>query len=183
MFQILNQRTQKKKNQKQVVVVVVVVAIEVEKKIEYVLKKLRIDVDFELTSDELIYNINTNVRRLCIFVVVKQKIYNLIHDDVVHADIHRCYNRITNILYISRLIKKIRNYVKHCFNCQFNQIKRHRFYDEFMFITLSSQSFHIIIIDFILKLFEKMNVIFIVIDKFSRQIMLIFDKFIYDVNE
>ena len=165
------------------ILTVAVIVIEIEKKIEYVFKKLWIDVDFELTFDELIYNINTNVRRLCIFVVVKQKIYNLIHDNVVYVDIHRCYNRITNILYISRLIKKIRNYVKHCFNCQFNQIKRHRFYNEFMFITSSSQFFHIIIIDFILKLFEKMNVIFIVIDKFSRRIMFIFDKFIYDVSE
>ena len=183
MLQVLSQRIEKKKSQKQVVVAVVVVVIEIEKKAEYVFKKLRIDVDFELAFDELIYNINTNVRRLCIFVVVKQEIYNLIYDDVVHADIHRCYNRITNILYISRLTKKIRSYVKHCFNCQFNQIKRHRFYDELMFITSSSQFFHIIIIDFILKLFEKMNVIFIVIDKFFRRVMFILDKFIYDVSE
>ena len=147
-----------------------------------IFKQLRIGVDFELNLNDFIYNINIEIKRLCIFVVVKSKMYRLIHDNAVHVDIHRCYNRLTNIFYISRLFRKLKRYIKHCFNCQLNQIKRHRSYDELIFIKFSSYSFYIIVINLIFDLSNNLNVILIVIDKFSRRIFTISDKFIYDVN-
>ena len=132
-----------------------------------IFKKLRIEIDFELNSNDFIYNISTEMRRLCIPLTVKPEIYRLIHNDATHADIHRCYNRLIEILYISRLSRKLKRYIEHCSSCQLNQTKRHKSYNELVFIKFSSHSFHIIVINFILDLSKKMNVIFIVIDKFS----------------
>ena len=84
---------------------------------EFISKKFRIDVDFELSFDDLIYYIENDIRRLCIFNSIKIKIFRLIHDVNAYADVHRSFNKILNTLYIFRLFKKIRRYVKHCFNC------------------------------------------------------------------
>ena len=150
---------------------------------ESVSKKFRIDVDFELSFDDLIYYIENDIRRLCIFNSIEIKIFRLIHDVNAYADVHRSFNKITNTLYIFRLFKKIRRYVKHCFSCQMTQTKRHRFYDELMLITSSSYSFHIITINFIFVLFDELNALFTVIDKYSRKIVFIIDKFTYNVNQ
>lgn len=149
---------------------------------ERISKKFRIEIDFEL-FEKLIYYTENEIRRLCLFINVEEKIFRLTHDENMHVDIHRYFNRIANIFYISRLSKKIRRYIEHCFNCQFTQTKRHRSYEKLMLITSSSQLFHTIIIDFILTLFDELNVIFIVTNKFSRRVTLIFDKFIYNVNQ
>ena len=150
---------------------------------ELVSKKFRIDINFELSSDDLIYYVEDNIRRLCIFNSVKMKIFRLIHDVNAHVDVHRFFNKISNTLYISRLFKKIRRYVKHCSNCQMTQTKRHRLYDELMLITSSSYSFHIIAINFVLVLFDELNALFTIIDKYSRKIVLIIDKFTYSANQ
>ena len=47
----------------------------------------------------------------------------------------------------------------------------------------SSYSFHIIVMNFMLILFDNLNIVLIVIDKFSRRIIFIIDKFIYNVNQ
>ena len=52
-----------------------------------------------------------------------------------------------------------------------------------MFITFVSRSFHIIVIDFILIMFDKMNIIMFVTCKYSRRISLIFDKNIYETKK
>ena len=150
---------------------------------ESISKKFRIEIDFELSSNDLIYYTKNDIRRLCIFNFVKIKIFRLIHDVNAHVDVHRNFNKITNTFYISRLFKKFRRYVKHCFNCQITQIKRHRFYDELMFITSFFYSFHIIIINFILILFDELNAMFIDTNKYFRRFVFIVDKFIYNVNQ
>ena len=62
---------------------------------------------------------------------------------------------VANSLYIFRLFKKIKKYIEHCFIDQLTQTKRHKLYEKLMFITFASCSFHIIIIDFILIMFDK----------------------------
>ena len=47
---------------------------------EFVSKKFRIDVNFELLSNDLIYYVEDNIHRLCIFNSIKIKIYHLIYD-------------------------------------------------------------------------------------------------------
>ena len=73
--------------------------------------------------------------------------------------------------------------MKHCSCCQMTQIRRHRFYDELMFITSLSYSFHIITINFIFVLFDDLNNIFTIIDKYSKRFIFIVDKFTYNVNQ
>ena len=64
-----------------------------------------------------------------------------------------------------------------------NQIKRHAFYDELIFIKIISIFFHTLIFDFILVLFEyqKYNCMLIMICKFIKNVDLLFDKTIYGV--
>ena len=147
-----------------------------------VFKKFRIDVDFELNND-FIYYVDEEIRRLYLFIAIKEEVFRLIHDENVHADIHRCFNRIVDILYISKLNNKIRRYIEHCFDCQLTQIKRHRSYDELMLITSSSHSFHIIAMNFIVTLSNELNSVLTVTCKFFKKITLIIDKIIYSANQ
>ena len=146
-------------------------------------KKIYIDVVFEL-NDELLYHIiDDNHRRFCISTTCETNIFRITHDENQHVDRHRCYQNITNIMYVSRLFKKFRFYLKHCFNCQLNQIKRHKFYEKLIFIFNSSKSFHIIIMNFVINLFDEFDVLFTMTNKFSRRCLLIVDKFIYNIEE
>ena len=159
MLKQLIQRTKQKQKQN-ISVAIVDQSITIEKSVidekskKRIFKKFRIDVNFELNND-LIYYIDEEIHRLCLFTTIKEEIFRLIHDENVHADIHRCFDRITDIFYIFKLIKKIRRYIEHCFNYQLTQIKRHRSCDEFMSIISSSQSFHTIIKNFIVILFDE----------------------------
>ena len=78
-------------------------------------KKFRIEIDFKLL-DELIYYIDENDDRtkLCILRTLKEKMFRLAHDESHPVETNRCFHKISNIVYISRLFKKIRTYVKHC---------------------------------------------------------------------
>ena len=51
-----------------------------------------------------------------------------------------------------------------------------------MFIISLLYLFHIIIMNFILTLFKNLNIVLTIIKKFSRRIILIIDKFIYNIN-
>ena len=137
-------------------------------------KKFRIEIDFKLL-DELIYYIDENDdrTRLCILKILKKEMFRLAHDESHHVEANRYFHRISNTLYISRLSKKIRTYVKHCSTCQVNQIKRHISYEELMSISTTSHSFHTIAMNFIVRLLEKYDCLLIVTDKFSRRLMLI----------
>ena len=157
-----------------------------ETKFEMLFKKLRkfqTSIDFELVSNNLIYYIDIEYRRLCISKIMKKKVFKLIHDDNIYTNIYKYYNQLIKTLFISRLSRKIRRYIKHYFNYQLTQIKRHRLYDKLMFIVSSSYFFHIIIMNFVLTLSNNLNVVLIVIDKFFRRIIFIIDKFIYNVNQ
>ena len=79
-------------------------------------RKFRIDIDFEI-RDDLIYYIDSDTLRLCISRSQEEKIFRLAHDENQHAEIYRCFHRISKTLFISRLFKKIRIYVKHCSAC------------------------------------------------------------------
>ena len=134
---------------------------------ETIFKKFRIKVNFEL-RDELIYYIDEKYLRLCIFKSLKKKIFHMIHDDNHHFNTHRCFTKISKTMFIPQLLKKIYTYIKHCSACQMNQTKRHKSYDELMSVFIESQSFHTIIMNFIVDFFDKYNCLLIIIDKFSR---------------
>ena len=143
-----------------------------------IFKKFCIEINFEL-RDELIYYINKKRLRLCIFKSVKKEIFHMIHDDNHRFNIHQCFTKISKTMFISRLLKKICIYIKHCSACQMNQTKRHKSYNKLMSIFTEFQSFHTIIMNFIVDFFDKYNCLFIIIDKFNRFIQLII-KYIID---
>ena len=146
------------------------------------LRKFRIDIDFELTSNDLIYYIDFENRRLCISNFMKKKVFNLIYDDNTYANIYKCYNQLAKTLFISRLSRKIRRYIKYCSNCQLTQIKQYRLYEKLMFIVSLLYFFHIIIMNFILTLFKNLNIVLTIIDNFFRRIIIIINIFIYNIN-
>ena len=83
---------------------------------------------------------------------------------------------------MSRFFKKFRRYLKHCFQCQFNQIKKHRFYEKLILIINSFMSFHIIAINFIIALSNAYDALLIVTNKFFRRIFFMIDHIIYETK-
>ena len=73
--------------------------------------------------------------------------------------------------------------MKHCFNCQFIQTKKHKPYNELMFIISPFQFFHTIINYFVFVLFSELNELFNVIDKFTKRITFIPKKSIYNASQ
>lgn len=124
------------------------------------------EIDFELHRD-LIYH--KKCRRLCISSNLEKEIFELAHDKNYHFDAHRCFQRINNTLFIFELPKKIRIYIDHCFNCQLNQTKRHKSYEELMSISSSAISFHTIVMNFVLTIFENLDTLLTITCKFSKR--------------
>ena len=58
------------------------------------------DIKFKLRDDLIYYTFDENKKRLCIFAIIKQKIFRLIHDFNNHDDFYRTYDRIVNSIYI-----------------------------------------------------------------------------------
>ena len=143
----------------------------------------RTSLNFELIDDELVYHVDESRRRLNISAAIEQEMFRIIYDEIYYADIHRCYARIVDILYVSRLFRKLRKYIEYYSLCQITQIKRYRSYDEFISINSLFKFFYTLVINFIAVLFNELDMILSVICKFSRRITLISDKSIYSVSQ
>ena len=98
-----------------------------------------INVDVELKKD-LIYYIKKD-NRLCILFSCEKNILKEIHDRNMHAKHQKTYKKLIKTIFMLKMFKKVKQYVKHCFLCQLNQIKGHVFYEELMFISTSILSF------------------------------------------
>lgn len=102
------------------------------------------------------------------------QVYNDDHDEFA-----KCFDRIFVSYYIRELSKYLREYLRHCSQCQIYQIKRHKFYESLQSIFTSFVSFHTLIIDFILTLLKSMKryKIFMSIScKFIKRITLLLEK-------
>lgn len=134
--------------------------------------------------DNLIYyldkKLDDNREHLCIFRKLVDDIFALIYDRLNYDDFHKIYNRIIASFYIRKLIRLFQIYITHYSQYQLNQTIRYLFYEILRFIQLSTILFYIIAINFILTLFitieNNFNTILIMICKFSKQVILIFDK-------
>ena len=86
------------------------------------------------------------------------------------------------VYYVRDLIVNFKIYLKHCFDCQTNQIRKHKFHEFFQSIQSSSVSFHIIVMNFILTFFstkKKLNCVMSVTCKFFKRIILISKNMIW----
>ncbi len=134
------------------------------------------EIDFSL-EDDLIYHVKDK-RRLCISFNCETEIFQLVHDQNNHFDHHRAYSKLIDQVYILKLSRKIRQYIKHCLACELNQTKRHSIYEELISIIVEQISFQIIVMNFILAFSKDMNTALIVICKVSKRITIISEKFI-----
>ena len=137
-------------------------------------KSSNIDIDFTLKND-LIYHVKDN-KRLCILASCEKAVFELTHNENNYAEYHWTYQQLIITIFMFKLSKKIRQYVKYCSSCQLNQTKRHAIYDELISIATSSIFFRIIIMNFIINLSKNFDSVLIIICKTSKQINLIFEK-------
>jgi hypothetical protein len=143
------------------------------------------ELEFERRND-LVYHLNRFISRtrLCISKSLIKKIFRMTHDDLMHVDFHRVCAAIFETLYIRRLAHHLRQYIAYCSECLLNQTKRHKSYESLYSITTSKISFHTITMNFVLALSEfekteKFDTLLIVIDKFSKDKLLILERNIW----
>ena len=138
--------------------------------------------DLIFRSDQNIKSHDYQSRRLCISHSIIKNILNIAHNEDIHSEYARCYKTVSFNYYIRDLTKYLKNYLKHCSKCQVFQTKRHKSYDSLQPILISSISFYIIIIDFVLTLSlttKNWNCLMSIICKFIKRILLILNKTIW----
>jgi hypothetical protein len=163
------------------------------KKIQKTLKTNNSSLSFELNNN-LIYRTNHialkhayESRRLCISINTISNILKLAHSDTHHSEFAKCFDIIFFSWYIHELIKHLRQYLRHCSQCQIFQTRRHKSYDSLQSILISKVLFHILTMNFILILlvFDSNNFdsIMFVICKFFKRITLISNKIIWKFKD
>lgn len=138
---------------------------------------------YKLINELFYFDDNEKKFRLCIFIVMKIKIFKLTHDEMKYFDYTRTHEKLIQNLYIYSITNKLYEFIRYCFHCQFNQTFRYKFYDSLQPIFFSTRSFHILIINFILvlpKSFDNENCVMGIINKFFKIIIFIFNKIIFD---
>ena len=138
------------------------------------------NMNFVLRND-LIYH--EERQRLCISSSLDKEIFDLTHNKNQYFEINRCYARISESLYVSHLSKKLRQYISHCSECQLNQIRRHKAYEELLSIKSSAILFHTISIDFIMTISEEMNTLLTIICKFFKRVIILTDQTIFSASQ
>jgi len=125
--------------------------------------------------DGLLYYIAGTHDRLVIPKDLHQEVFRLAHDGHSHAGLRRCYQKLSDSLYIHRMAHNLKAYLKHCPSCQTNQTKRHRPYGALRPITSPPIPFHTVTVDFIAGLPKngEYDMILSVTDKFSKRITLL----------
>jgi hypothetical protein len=134
-------------------------------------------------DSNLIYHVNkfTREKRLCILSDCVSNILTITHEQE-HSNSKVCFEIISRSWYIKELIRALREYIRHCSQCQQIQIRRHKSWENLQSIHFSSISFDIIIMNFVLelsKIRDELNCILFVTDKFTKRIMLISEKSTY----
>ena len=134
------------------------------------------DIDFILKK-RLIYHSKKKMKRLCIPLFCEKQIFELTHDLNNHAGYHKVYHRLMKFVYIPKMSRKIRQYIKYCFFCELNQIKKHAIYEELMFIAAFTILFKTLIMNFIVALSEEMDSVLTVTCKIFKRVAIIAGKF------
>ena len=147
----------------------------------------KVGLRFKLREGLIYYtNFDDERERLYIPNALKKEVFELAHDRQHHGGYHRIYDRISNSIYLRHLFKHLRTYIEHCPKCELNQTRRHKSYGSIISIDRSGISFHIIVMDFIVTLsdtVEGFDSLLIVIDKFSKRVLLISGKIIFGAAE
>ena len=139
---------------------------------------------YKLIDDLFYFDDDERDLRFCVLMTMKIEVFKLAHDEMRHFDYTYTHKRLIEKLYIFNMITKLYEFIRHYPHYQLNQIPRHKSYDSLQSIFSSIKSFHILIIDFILALskslplLNKCDCILLIIDKFFKIIIFIFNKII-----
>lgn len=82
-------------------------------------KTIHIDVKFK-TQNDLIYYVKNNFVRFCILINVEKQIFEKTHDKNMNIEHAKIYERLFKMVFISKLFRKLKQYIKHCSICDFN---------------------------------------------------------------
>ena len=116
--------------------------------------------------------------------IMKAKMLRLHHDDFLtkHFKIKKTRSLLQRKFYWFRMSKDIKKYIQSCDVCQRVKAFRHCFYDETTSLLISVRSWKKISMNFIIKLsFNRYenniyNIIFVVVDRYSKMTLYIFAK-------
>lgn len=140
------------------------------------------DIEFVMWNEFIYHHENERIR-LCIFENCEKDIFNIAHDQMKHMSHQRFYQYLKRSIYMLWMTRKLHLYIKHCSSCQLNQTKRHKSYEELNLIKILTISFHIIVMNFIMIIFNEMNIILIIFDKRIKRKTLISDKTTYTAKQ
>ena len=90
--------------------------------------------------------------RLVIPTAMEGEVFQLAHDEMGHPGYARTNERLTEGLYMYNMSTKLHEFIRHCPQCQVNQVPRHRPYGALQPVFSPARPFHTLIIDFILAL-------------------------------
>lgn len=146
---------------------------------------------FELDDTGLLYHVGSEgVRRLCIpeHNGLVKEVLQLTHDEIGHPGFHRTYERVTESLYIRKLNTTLREFIRHCPDCQTMASPRHSPYGSLQPIAMPAAPHHTITIDFVVALPQSpppdgFDSVMSVTDKFSKRIALIPGKTTYTAGQ
>ena len=124
-------------------------------------------------------------KRLCLPESVVGEILNMTHGQG-HPGYGKLYEMINAAYMIKGLSKKLRQFLRHCPECQLYQTRRHRPYGSLQPIESPPIPFHTVTLDFILALpnsNEDFDTILTITDKFSKRVLLAPGRTIYTAKE
>ena len=124
-------------------------------------------------------------RRLCVPESCVPIFLEIAHSGS-HVGFAKCWDSISRQWYIRNLTKKLRDYLRHCPQCQLYQTPRHLPHGSLQPILTPPTPYHTLTIDFILAIprsTKGYDVIMSVTDKFSRKVTLIPGKSIFNAED
>lgn len=125
-------------------------------------------------------------QRLCIPSSTVREIFEAVHDGNSHLGFARTYERIASSFYVCNLTEKLKEYLRHCLECQVHQTRQHKPYGSLQPVLSPPVPFHMLIIDFILALPQShtgLDSIMSVTCKFSKRVSLVPGKNTWAAND
>ena len=120
-------------------------------------------------------------RRLCVPDAVVKDVLETVHGGSSgHPGYAKCYERVSSAWYIRGLARQLRQYLKHCPECQLHRTRRHPPYGSLQPILSPAIPFHTLTIDFILALpvsrVGQFNAAMPVTCKFTKRVTIVLGK-------
>jgi hypothetical protein len=128
-------------------------------------------------ESNLLYFIEiTSSDRLCILEKLSKNILFHAHDRNAHDEIHRIYDFLRRSAFISKMKKRVKDYVIACSSCQIFKNSTQKSYEKLQFISIFLKFLFEMSLNFIVKLFmiiKEHNALLTIMNRFSKYVKLI----------